>query len=331
MTDARAIPGKLFLAGEYAVLHGGPAAVLAVNRTLRATVVEVRDGDTGRIDVPQWGLRLESPGEPPSEHDKVDPRERFIRRLVGAAIALAGVPWRAVLSAGAHDHDLLGRDLGLGTSAALSVAIARALLHHEPPDSPAVLDLALDAHQAVQGARSSGADVAAAWAGCSIRYQRTGSAQPLAEPLRVPADGAPWPFAALFSGTSVRTGTAVQSFDQASASDPAGCDRCLAAVNGATEAVLAARDLQALLVSVDAAADALAGMADWMGAPPPVPVPLRDAIRGAGAVIKSSGAVGGDCAVILARDLAALDAACNLAAAAGFEPLRDVQPLFDTG
>ena len=318
------IPGKLFMAGEYAVLEPGhSSAVLAVNRTLQVAVE--RTPDSPLIAIPQWGLRIADLAEPAQTSS--DPRDQFVRRLVAAAASLARRDWTVSLSAEPHDNDLLGRDLGLGTSAALAVAVARALLADEAPDSRAVLDLALRAHGAVQGTRSSGADVAAAWAGCSIRYEQRDNDLPLVEPLKPPE---PWPFVALFSGHSQRTGEAVRSYDSAKAADGAGWQTCMDAIRVASEDVLAAvpQGVSALVPALDRAADASQQLADWLGAPPPVPNQLRENMRAAGAAVKSSGAIGGDCAIVIARDGASLEAATRLAQEAGYEPLPDIQPVF---
>ena len=58
MTVAASAPGKLILIGEYAVLFGAPAAVMAVNR--RASVrIEPSQDDRCRVESPGMGWEAE--------------------------------------------------------------------------------------------------------------------------------------------------------------------------------------------------------------------------------------------------------------------------------
>jgi phosphomevalonate kinase len=134
-------PGKLFLAGEYAVLDGGTAVVAAISR--RAAGGFVPGGEAASA-------------------------------LVAEAVAAARDWLRArgaTLPAGSVEVDTAafsaaGRKLGLGSSAAAAVAAVGAALEAAGVDAAAeraaVLALAERAHRAFQGGVGSGADVAAA-------------------------------------------------------------------------------------------------------------------------------------------------------------------------
>jgi phosphomevalonate kinase len=154
VTRARA-PGKLLLAGAWAVLDGAPALVCAVDRYAVA--------DTSRTAEPSRELRA----------------------------ALGDAPAPAVDVSALHDGDA---KLGLGSSAAALVAALGALAAEAGADlaSPAVreelLHRARAAHAAAQ-AGGSGVDVAASVYGGVLRYAQgqvpTRTALPAGLALRV--------------------------------------------------------------------------------------------------------------------------------------------------
>lgn len=129
------VPGKLVLLGEYAVLDGAPAVVLAVDR---GVVVEGAPGGEG--------LHIETP----------DGDDRFVRP------ALAGTAGRWRFSAHHPVTGLAGKP-GFGGSAAACVA---ACLAAGRPASDAYA-----IHHAVQGS-GSGVDVAASATGGMLRFVR---------------------------------------------------------------------------------------------------------------------------------------------------------------
>lgn len=146
-------PGKLMLCGEYIVLDGAPAAVASVRRRVRATL----------------GSTLGSP--PAVEPATPLPPEGE------AALSLAQARF------GRIDRPILlqtealfsnGRKLGLGSSAASTVAVCAAVAAahgHRPSDvRRTLLTTALGGHRAV-APLGSGADVAAAALGGCIRFE----------------------------------------------------------------------------------------------------------------------------------------------------------------
>jgi len=141
-------PGKLMLAGEYAVIEGGPAIMTAVDRRV---VARAGKGE---------GALLEA-----------------VARVTASAREVV------VDSSALHEG---GLKLGLGSSAAAAVAATAFVLaaeHHEL-DRDEVHRLASQAHgdaQALRGARGSGADVAACTYGGVILFTR-GAIEPFALP-----------------------------------------------------------------------------------------------------------------------------------------------------
>jgi phosphomevalonate kinase len=137
-------PGKAFLSGEYAVLHGAPAVVVAVNRHVRA--------------------RLAAGPAP-----ELSP---FLRELLRRRPAPPDT--YPVADSSALDAPDGGK-LGLGASAAVTVAAAGALFAreerplHDPQVRAEMVRLCVASHRAAQGGRGSGGDVAASVCGGVIR------------------------------------------------------------------------------------------------------------------------------------------------------------------
>jgi phosphomevalonate kinase len=145
VTATASAPGKLVLAGEYAVLDGAPAMVMAVDR--RAVVSAVAAKRRGATP----GLLLQS------------------------VCAAVGSPCHGEVGMNTdsfHAADAAGRvtKIGLGSSAALSAALCRLLL---PADASGerLLRSAIDAHRRFQNGAGSGADVAASVLGGVVRFR----------------------------------------------------------------------------------------------------------------------------------------------------------------
>ena len=145
MSVTASAPGKIVLCGEYAVLWDAPAVCMAVNRRAIATITQSGDGD----------CHLETPG--------FDGMERY--RILDALLHGERPARSFRLDTTAFVEN--GRKTGIGSSAALVVALAAALA-----GSTDVLAEALAAHGDLQGGKGSGVDVAAAVHGGLIEYQR---------------------------------------------------------------------------------------------------------------------------------------------------------------
>ena len=164
-------PGKAVLWGEYAVLAGAPAVVAAVDRH---AVCEL---------TPSAAYRFIASGfqaaEAEFQHLPSGPPEAAPAALLAWQVlkAFAGEDFRPhTLRLGTDAFYSQGRKLGLGSSAALCVAIegaCAAWLGKAP-----CYQRALTAHRDFQGGRGSGIDVAAAFFGGALRFQDR-KAQPL--------------------------------------------------------------------------------------------------------------------------------------------------------
>lgn len=164
-------PGKLFLAGEYAVLWGGACRVMAVGPRTRAAVCRREDRevhlllDAGRLSghVTSQGVAWSTPVSPPF-HFAARTLDAVLRAsgqdALGFTLALSPSP----LAEG-------GLKLGMGSSARAVVLCAEAARYVLDARFDA-LKLALAAHALAQGGRGSGGDVVASAVGGVLRYHR---------------------------------------------------------------------------------------------------------------------------------------------------------------
>ena len=179
-------PGKMVLLGEYAVLEGAPALVMAVNR--RAVAEVSTDVVRSTIDAPDvWpqtvAFDLDPGGVPVWNHPSsgapaaLSLVDHVLRGLAERSL-LPKAPFSVRLDSAAFFQGRgVGRSkLGLGSSAAVTVALASALAgaagHAElTGDRARWLRELLSIHQRFQGGRGSGVDLAAAIHGGVIGYR----------------------------------------------------------------------------------------------------------------------------------------------------------------
>jgi len=161
-------PGKLFVAGEYAVLWGGTARVLAVPPRGWAAV-KPREDRRVRLLLEEGALQGEAtPAGVLWTHPPTQPF-LFAARALSHALSAHGQLALGFDLAMAPTPLVQGRKLGLGSSARAAVlATKAALLALGSLQNP--LPLALRAHADAQGGKGSGADVAACHTGGLLRY-----------------------------------------------------------------------------------------------------------------------------------------------------------------
>lgn len=293
-------PGKLMLAGEYAVLHGRPALVMAVDR--HATARALGPDETARPAPPEVTEAL----------------------ALAHALGLAGEPFPIDLDV-APLHGDAARKLGLGSSAAACVAAlglawlraGRAL----EGSRAEIARVARRGHRAAQGG-GSGVDVLASALGGVVSAAFPGGLDGDGEVGAHPGFGAvPW--AVLWSGTPARTSVMIGRVDALRAADPLGFAAALDAIERATralDAALRAGDARGAVGAVAAHGAAMAELGDRAGAPVVTDAMRRLAARAEplGAAVKPSGAGGGDVVLAVAQDASALAALLDGAAAEGF-------------
>lgn len=190
-------PGKVIVSGEYAVLDGAPAICMAVNRRARVSIVAA---DASRHTVAAPGYLAK-------------PRSFASIEESANVLPLLAAVWRRMPMSqqGYFDIELdsrsfraaAGTKLGVGSSAAIAVALVAALDRIAAASSN-VGDTAAEAHREMQGGTGSGVDVACSVAGNVIQYRMRGrESQALAWPAGLH-------YALLWSGRSADTATQLE-------------------------------------------------------------------------------------------------------------------------
>lgn len=306
-------PGKVMIAGEYAVLDGAPAWMMAVNRRALVTA-NVSGSETWRV-ISTGGI------EGQTEHSLAELCSEDIDEKGPAyllSVVLRSADPRSVgrlpgldlsIDSSAFSADQL--KLGIGSSAAVTVALVGALatIIGEPPEH----DHAQRAHRLAQHGSGSGADVAAAFHGGNLWFQ-DGAASPFT---------APPGFQPLFvwSGESASTTELVARYRAAHS-----------AANDAPRQALAAAS-RALVDSTDKPAD-LARFADALerfdrayeiGIFSRAHRAIAGLANARSIPYKPCGAGGGDLGIAWSRDHGALAGLRRVLADAGY-PCIDLEP-----
>lgn len=251
--------GKIILLGEHAVVYGYPALAAALDRGVTITPIPTPAGGPLRLDVPSWNVAV---ALPPTVDDSGLPRsigrgtseplpgeEHPVGRALLAIADTLGVGRPALTLVGDAQ---IPPGAGLGSSAAMAVAIARALLvHAKRPQDFSVITNAAAASEAVLHGRQSGVDVALAAAGGVGVFRRASGLRRISiPPLRVLV--AP-------SGSPRSTAQMVDRVAQATSA--ASDDARLAELGALTDtgtAALLAKDLAGLGAAMNRAHDVLA-------------------------------------------------------------------------
>lgn len=187
-------PGKLVVAGEYAVLDGALAISAAVNKRAKATV---RAASSGELLIANTGARfpfaLHRDGQPVWLNDPGDSGAVLTAILEVLAeqyqLRTGQQPWSIELCSREFFTQLPDSSLpklGIGSSAAISVALLAALqscLGKEPDFA-----LGIAAHRKLQKGAGSGIDIATSWYGGVVLMQPVADAVPMIERLSWPPD-----------------------------------------------------------------------------------------------------------------------------------------------
>ena len=288
------MPGSVLLLGEYAVTEPeAPGVAVALHPEVRATLAV---------------------GEPPRIAGRMGARrftwtpEGCDSPLFAALVAECGPPPGSITVDSSRFAGTHGK-LGLGSSAAVAVAVAALLVagaRRDPcvhaalqapgesegggdPTRRRVLAAALAAHRAAQGGRGSGYDVAtSAWGGV-VRF--AGGHTPAASRARPRV----LPVFYLVQGSSpLPTSGAVARYEEWREREPAPADRFRERSRALVEQFLAAGDADACCAAIEAGGE----LTRWLGARIGVavePPELRDRLdrfRGRGWAAKPVGAGG---------------------------------------
>ncbi|TKD03278.1 mevalonate kinase [Polyangium fumosum] len=266
-------PGKIVVSGAYAVLEGAPALVAAVDRYVMA--------DASRT----------------SEFVTEEVRAAIDAGILHHAPAFDASALRAPMPDGTT------RKLGLGSSAAITVAsigaVLAATIEDEAALQRAVFPLALAAHRKAQP-RGSGIDVASSVFGgivaCRLAPEGALDVVPFTLPEGVVLEVFACP-------TAASTGALVEKVQGLRATDPATYRHLLDEITDGAQAALEAQDAAGFVQAITAQLDALAELGRAAGAPIVVDdvADLRPFARAEGASFGPSGAGGGDIALWIGR------------------------------
>ena len=289
--------GKIILLGEHAVVYGYPALAAALDRGVTMAPVPTPAGGSLRLDLRAWNVAVTAADDHP-----------VARCLAAIADALdAGRPPMSLVG-----DAQLPPGAGLGSSAALAVAVARAfLVYLKRPLDVATVTRAADASETLVHGRPSGVDVALAIHGGVGVFRRASGLAPLASAPALRVLVGP-------SGASRSTGAMVERVAEACAgkADDARLRELGALTDAGTRSLLAG-DGAALGAAMDRAHTLLADL----GVSTPQLDALCQAARQAGATgAKLTGAGGGGAVIAIAppgREAAVL-AAWKLAGVEGF-------------
>lgn len=293
--------------GEYAVLKGATALVMAVNRRLLLDF-----SAAGSIQA--------------HNHSGLNPHRSAENSTVSPEIALAlslggkaAQDWNITLDTTSL-HDRKGNKLGLGSSAAKAVASTAFALRSTEPN--ALLPLALRAHRAV-APNGSGADVAACVHGGLIQFTLTSDdASPEVGRVEFP-EQLRW--RAYFSGRSASTPHLVGAVSRFGDRDPKEYGRDLDALAGASDTFHRGCKMNSpddCLESVRTHCRVLRHLGEAAGT-----ILVDDALNTVaselpeGAAIKPSGAGGGDVSVLFFNGDVTAEQLDRIAIRRGLEPL----------
>lgn len=264
-------PGSLILFGEYAVLYDKKAVVAAIDKIITVTLIPRHDqkviihSDLGYYETDLKNLRIESPFE-----------------FILASLLF----FKTSLSTGCDIHVKaeFTADLGLGSSAAVTVATCRCLIDWlvKVAEPVTLLEITKTIIQTVQG-RGSGADAAASLYGGVISYQMQNTTiEKLADYV---------PFRVFYSGKKLTTTQALQKIKRV---DVALINQINAATVQAINAIKAkqfdqlseiAKQAQAALLRLNISTPVINELIQW----------IETNAKGSGAKISGSGF--GDCII----------------------------------
>ncbi|PWB77097.1 MAG: hypothetical protein C3F15_03920 [Holophagae bacterium] len=346
MRLALSAPGKLVLLGEYAVLHGAPAVVMAVDRRARVELAPSSD-ELWSVTAPPLtteALRcslaadgsVDWRGAPGDASHRPELFERLIGSMAAAGLldprglspAAAALDTRTLFEDGAGG----GTKLGLGSSAALTVALASALARWGGreellAETSRWLGALVGLHRELQGGRGSGVDLAASLLGGVVSYclGPDGSVA-AADPLPMPAG---LHLVVVWTGRAADTGSMLRRLEELLVGRDSAVETALgtlALLSRAGSEAFRLGNITSVLETVDSFCEAMEALGSAAG----LPIvsgehdTLRRLARRHGASYKPSGAGGGDLGIAFAADPDAAQQMASAAAAAGFRivPLR---------
>lgn len=341
MTVTATAPGKLVLFGEYAVLEGAPALVMAVGT--RAQAVFARASSRA---LPLWHVHaptLDARTTLEAHHGQLRPLAGAqVPEVLGLVVALMAEVFarsNGCLPPGTLTLDTQAfyrgsAKLGLGSSGAITIAAWHALAEAagQPAAGPQTTLAELRAlHSGQQGGLGSGVDLAASLMGGVVRYQLNQAAGvhtevvgPLSATLVRPLRDLH--ILPMWTGKPASTGALLQKFAAFKDATPQAywrtCEE-MALISRAACELWALGEVTPLLPLVTRATSALETLGRSMGVDLITDTHRQAAAsaQACGAVYKPSGAGGGDFGLLFAMSLRSLNKASRALVAQGLTPM----------
>ena len=305
-------PGKLVLLGEYIVLDGAPALVMACDRR--------SDVALARLAGEQCRVTTRMPDSATTRFRRDGPSGVALVDCVrnDPALGFAAPAFEATIDTGRFFAGKL--KLGLGSSAAALVAFAGAWWRFAGnPGQPGLSDL-IRCHRGFQGGSGSGIDVAAASAGGVLEFRLDPDLNAHIGSVRLPKSVG---FAGIFAGGSASTPGLVRLYrqwaEEGNSQAAALRQRMFDVAQGGCTAVRE-NDGAAFVAAVDAYGECLIDLGQAIGADLVTRTHRRigDLAGQFDLAYKVSGAGGGDVGIACGLDPDAMRAFSDAASAQGF-------------
>ena len=324
MTIEVIAPGKMILVGEYAVLHGAPALVSAVNRAAKV-YLDTAPGFGVCVDAPEVQLKgfrcLLKDGSLVHDSGQALPQSLKVVAAVLEHFADALEPkleqtcLHITIDTSGFVQNENGFKLGLGSSAAVTVALMRAVMAYLgiqglEVSEQALFERAHTLHRNMQGGVGSGLDIAASVFGGLVAF---GASEPGAMVVPEKLEALSWPaMAPVFVGLSASTTDLVMKVNTWRDCEPLLFNDLMAQMRRVSQDVIASSrssDLQAVRQGCTAYCGLMQKLGELSGADiiSDAHRSLRDASMRKGFDYKPSGAGGGDLGIILATEREALE------------------------
>ena len=312
-------PGKIVLCGEYAVLDGARALGAAVNRRAGVSVT-ASNTDSHVIRCPglaegQFSFAVDTDGEFEWHGDSASlPDFSLLEHTWRSLQPSLSTNIELVLDTSAFSEAGTGNKFGLGSSAALTVALSAAIagLQQQQVDTESMIAT----HRRFQGGRGSGIDIAIAHCGGTINYQLGNT--PRARPLKWKSG---LEYAIFWSGQSASTAQKLAQFEESDKG--AGSRERLAAASEAIVNAWAEDGVERGIRLFDDYTTALAVFSDDhdLGIFDAGHAGMAELAAGLGVVYKPCGAGGGDVGIALSASKTSIDDFIVAAAKMGFQQL----------
>ncbi len=341
MKATTSAPGKLVLLGEYAVLFGHPSLVMAADRRARVHL-QPSDGASWRVSAPGFcgdeahfdldsirGFTWRAPDSHAARQFVLV--ERVLHSLVKADLLdLCDLsPASITLDTGEFFLPVDGGQtkLGLGSSAALTVALTEAVRRWVPDERrrmPLGLVDLLELHRSFQDGRGSGIDLAASLCGGVTEYRLMGDTKtPEAHVAELPAG---LEIVHVWTGRSASTADFLARLEEGMRSDRGDIEAALGELGRVSAAGIGhirSANLQGFLDDVKDFAASMEALGRATGIPvlSEEHVRLRQLARDNGVRYKPSGAGGGDVGLGFTDNPKAAAAFAACASQEGFTPI----------